>query len=61
MIENGDYKIEIESRLTTIEVKLNEVMENHLPHLEAKVDRITWLLVTTLITALVSLVFKFIQ
>jgi hypothetical protein len=49
MTENGEYKISIEQRITRLETQLEEVIENHLPHIESKVDRITWLLVTTLV------------
>lgn len=59
-MKNGDYKITIEQRLTCVETKLNEIMTNHIPHLEEKVDRIQWLLIVTLIGVVASLIEKFI-
>ena len=54
-MENGDYKLSIEQRMTKVETVLTEIKENHLPHLEVKVDRITWLLATTLIAVVLNL------
>jgi len=47
-------RVSIENRLATLEVKVTEIMENHLPSIERKVDKITWLLITNL-TALIFL------
>lgn len=59
---NG-YKIGTEKRLAILETshislveKIDEIKDNHLPHLDAKVDRIQWLIVTTLITLVVLLI-----
>ena len=49
--------IETENRITTLEVKITEIAENHLPHIQSKVDRIQWLLITNLI-ALVFILLK---
>ena len=68
MIENGDYKISIERRITELSIdfrefkcKVNEdiaeIRDNHLSHLSAKVDRIQWLLLTTLLAAVMNLAF----
>jgi hypothetical protein len=54
-MRNGDYKISVEKRLTCVETKLDEIMTNHLPHIQAKVDKIQWLLITNLITVIFML------
>ena len=41
------YKVETEQRLTKVETLLNEIIINHLPHIESKLDRLLWFLVTT--------------
>lgn len=56
---NGQYKVSIEQRLTRLETQLLEVVVNHLPHIEKKVDRLTWLLVTTLLGVVVDLILRF--
>lgn len=53
--------IELETRLTSLETKINEIATNHLVHLDAKMDRIQWLVITTLITVVVALAMKFVQ
>ena len=49
----------IKERITAVEVKLEELISNHLPHLEAKVDkldtRVWWLLGTVILGFLVSI------
>ena len=49
----------VKERLTAVEVKLEELISNHLPHLEAKVDkldtRVWWLLGTVILGFLVSI------
>lgn len=45
----------IPERITALEVKITEIATNHLPHLEAKVDRLTWLLTTTAVGVAVSI------
>ena len=57
-MENSEYKLDIENRLTVVETHLNEIRENHLPHIETKIDRITWLLITTLAGLVVSLIIQ---
>lgn len=44
-----DRNIEIENRLTSLETKIEEILLNHLPHLQSKVDKIQWLLISNLI------------
>ena len=56
---NSRYRISIESRMTRVETKLEEILVNHLPHLEAKVDKITWLIITTLVTVVIDLIVRF--
>ena len=56
--EFNNRDMAIESRLVSVETKLEEVMTNHLPHLEAKMDKIIWALIgspflTAITTALV--------
>lgn len=41
--------IEIENRLTIVETTLREIITNHLPHIEAKVDRVQWTIALTAI------------
>ena len=64
-MENGEYKLSNEKRITTLEQNfislredIKEIKENHLAHLESKMDRIQWILVTTLITVVVSLAMR---
>jgi len=54
-----DNKIlkEIFERITKLEVQVKEVIENHIPHLEARMSWILGLLITNLI-ALVFLLLK---
>ena len=52
MSKNGNYKISIESRMTSLEVKLEDLIKNHIPHLQTKIDRIQWLLVTNLLAVI---------
>lgn len=42
-------QLETEKRLTALETKLTLLMENHLPHLQSTVDKILWLIITTLL------------
>ena len=57
--ENAPYRIGIEARLTALEVKMEEILTNELPHLSAKVDRLTWLLVTNLTAVIFLLLQKY--
>ena len=56
-LENGQigYKLSLENRITKLETSVEEIRINHLPHLEAKVDRITWLALTSLATMVVNM------
>ena len=62
-MENGD-RVDIHERLVGLETKVKFIMENHLPHLQSKIDsvskRLNWLLVllfTTLIGICVNFFF----
>ena len=59
MATNAKRNIEIENRLTRLEESLTDLKENHVPHLEAKLDRIQWLLITTMLALLINLANKF--
>ena len=56
---NGEYKLGVEGRLTALEVQVEELITNHIVHLEAKLDKLFWLVLTSLIAALLNLVSKF--
>lgn len=59
-MEEANYKIGVEARLTKVETKLDELMTNHLVHLDAKVDRITWMLIASLAALTFDLIKGFI-
>ena len=52
---NGNGKL-IEHRLTKLEVNVNEIKNNHLPHIERKVDWLIGLVITSLIAIIVSFI-----
>jgi tetrahydromethanopterin S-methyltransferase subunit G len=52
-------RVTIENRLATLEVKIEEIMENHLPSIEKKVDWVTGLLITNLISLILLLLSKY--
>jgi len=49
--------VENERRMTYLETTVKDIVENHLPSMEKKMDKITWLLVTTLV-AVATLLFR---
>lgn len=55
-----DYSGSMRERLTRMETMVDEIRNNHLVHLEAKVDRITWLIIVTLVGIVANLIDKFI-
>lgn len=59
MNEYNDDRLNIERRLTCLEVKIKEIAENHLVHIEAKIDRINWLLIVSLVGLVANLIAKF--
>ena len=52
-------RLSIEQRLTCLETTVNEIKNNHLVHIEAKIDRIQWLLIVTLIGLIANLLQRF--
>jgi len=55
-INNGQYKISVEQRLSRIETIVDEIKNNHLVHLEAKMDRMNWLIIVSLVGVLANLI-----
>ena len=55
-----DYKVDIEKRLSTLETIVSEIKDNHLVHIEAKIDRGQWFVIVTLVGVIISIVLKFI-
>jgi len=47
-----DRDIQIEKRLSCLETKMDELLNNHLVHLQNRVDKIQWLLITNLIAVI---------
>lgn len=63
-MENGKYKIDIEHRITSLEADVKTILENHLPHLHDKLDKIdnrTWWILGTLILGFVFNIFMTIR
>lgn len=59
--EFNNRDLQIESRLTSLEEGLNEIRINHLPHMDAKIDKILWFLITSffgLASGLAFIIFK---
>lgn len=63
---NNKDRISIENRLTNLEARMGEVglqvkeiIENHLPHLAGKMDRLQWLLITNLVVVIILLLSKY--
>lgn len=52
--DGNGYKLTMENRMTRLETVVGDIKTVTLPKLEAKVDRITWLLVTTLVALIVQ-------
>ncbi|KKL10961.1 hypothetical protein LCGC14_2550570 [marine sediment metagenome] len=49
-------KLSIEHRLTKLEVSLSEVVRNHLPHIEKKLNWVLAMLVTFLLSTIGTLI-----
>ena len=63
MEENG-YKVGVEGRLTRVETKLDDVMTNHLPHIQNSIDGLNtklWLAGVALVGNLVALILLLIR
>ena len=54
-------RIGIEQRLSCLETTVNEIKNNHLVHIEAKIDRIQWLFILTLVGIVADLISKVVQ
>ena len=52
-------RLSIEQRLTCLETTVNEIKNNHLVHIEAKVDRIQWMIIITLVGIVANLLQRF--
>ena len=39
--ENGNGRVKSEHRMTALEIKVDTILTNHLPHLEKKIDQLT--------------------
>ena len=62
MPKNGNYKLEVEARLTKVETLLNELINNHIVHLNNRVDKLAnkldkglWLILTVLLGVTIQL------
>ena len=55
--EYNNRDIQIETRLTSVETKLEELTSNHLPHIEAKIDRLLWFIMTSAISMVIGLAY----
>jgi len=60
-IENGKYKLNIEQRITRVETIVDDIKTNHLVHMEEKIDKLTYLLVASLIGVVANLISNFIK
>ena len=68
MTQNGRYKIDTEKRISTLEANFNylvdsldELKNNHLVHLDQKIDRLQWWIFITVIATAVSIIIKLIK
>ena len=53
---NGKYKLGMEQRMTRLETIVGEIKDNHLVHIEGKIDKMSWLVITSLIGVVANLV-----
>lgn len=59
-LQNGEYKLSVEKRLTCVETLLDEIRTNHLPHLDAKLNYVLMTMVSLLIGLIIALVKLFV-
>ena len=62
-MENGNGK-KIEHRITSLEVKVDSIMTNHLPHIQQAVDKLGnrfWWLITLLIANLFGVIISYLK
>ena len=55
-MENNNGKVKQEHRLTSLEVKVDSIMHNHLPHIQKAVDtanKRTWYILATVILGII--------
>ena len=55
--EYNNRDTQTEARLTALETKLDEVINNHLAHMDAKIDKILWFLITSAFTFATGLIY----
>ena len=55
--EYNNRDMQVENRLTRVEESLEEIKTNHLVHLDAKIDKVLWFLLTTAFTLASGLAF----
>lgn len=55
---NSKYKVSIEQRLTSLEVKVEDIIDNHLKSIAMKLDRGFWLILTVLVGVVVDLALR---
>ena len=63
MEENG-YKIGIEARLTKVETKLDDLISNHLPHIQRAIEKVNnkiWAAILALVGNLIGLIFLLVR
>jgi len=62
MTENGNGKVKQEHRLTSLEVKVDSIMTNHLPHIQKAVNlantRTWWILATVILGIIIQIYFN---
>ena len=62
-MENGE-KIKVHERLSTLEAQMDTVLDNHLPHIQNSIDKITskiWWFTSLLIANLVAVIMTMIK
>lgn len=62
-MENGE-KIKVHERLSTLEAQMDTVLDNHLPHIQGSIDKITskiWWFTSLLIANLVAVMMSMIK
>jgi len=58
-MENGDDKVKLHERLACVETMVEQIMTNHLPHIQDSVNKMKdkmWWVITLLVSNLVALI-----
>lgn len=55
-----EYKLSVEGRMSKLETLVTEIKDNHLAHIQDKLDQFQWLIITTLIGVIADLLLRFI-